>query len=75
MNKKGKYKNVLDHGFEIWLDIVLNDQQKDVISQIDDSALEATQITNLKVELLNNKENIKLESLAYFKNLRWLGII
>jgi exodeoxyribonuclease-5 len=36
MNKKGKYKNVLDHGFEIWLDIVLNDQQKDVISQIDD---------------------------------------
>ena len=41
------------------------------ISQIDDSALEATQIANLKVELLNNKENIKLESLAYFKNLGW----
>ena len=36
MSKKGKYKNVLDHGFEIWLDIVLNDQQKDVIAQIDD---------------------------------------
>ncbi len=36
MNRKGKYKNVLDHGFEIWLDIVLNEQQKDVISQIDD---------------------------------------
>ena len=36
MSKKGKYKNVLDHGFEIWLDIVLNEQQKDVISQIDD---------------------------------------
>ena len=36
MSKKAKYKNVLDHGFEIWLDIVLNDQQKDVIAQIDD---------------------------------------
>lgn len=36
MSKKGKYKNVLDHGYEIWLDIVLNEQQKDVISQIDD---------------------------------------
>jgi len=36
MSKRGKYKNVLDHGFEIWLDIVLNDQQKDVIAQIDD---------------------------------------
>ena len=36
MSKKGKYKNVLDHGFEIWLDFVLNDQQKNVIAQIDD---------------------------------------
>ena len=36
MSKKGKYKNVLDHGFEIWLDIVLNDQQKEVLKQIDD---------------------------------------
>ena len=36
MSKKGKYKNVLDHGFEIWLDFVLNEQQKDVIAQIDD---------------------------------------
>ena len=36
MSKKGKYKNVLDHGYEIWLDIVLNDQQKEVLKQIDD---------------------------------------
>ena len=36
MNKKGKYKNVLDNGFEIWLDFVLNEQQKEVIKQIDD---------------------------------------
>ena len=36
MSKKGKYKNVLDHGYEIWLDFVLNDQQKEVIKQIDD---------------------------------------
>ena len=31
MSKKGKYKNVLDNGFEIWLDFVLNEQQKEVI--------------------------------------------
>lgn len=36
MNNKGKYKNVLDNGFEIWLDFVLNDQQKEVIKQIND---------------------------------------
>ena len=36
MNKKGEYKNVLDNGFEIWLDFVLNKQQKEVIKQIDD---------------------------------------
>lgn len=36
MSKKGKYKNVLDHGYEIWLDIVLNEQQKEVLKQIDD---------------------------------------
>jgi len=36
MSKKGKYKNVLDNGYEIWLDFVLNDQQKEVIKQIDD---------------------------------------
>ena len=36
MSKKGKYKNVLDNGYEIWLDFVLNDQQKDVIKQIDE---------------------------------------
>ena len=36
MSKKGKYTNVLAHGFEIWLDIVLNDQQKEVLKQIDD---------------------------------------
>ena len=36
MNKKGKYKNVLDNGFEIWLDFVLNAQQKEVIKQIND---------------------------------------
>lgn len=36
MSKRGKYKNVLDHGFEIWLDFVLNEQQKNVIAQIDD---------------------------------------
>ena len=36
MNKKGKYKNILDHGYEIWLPFVLNSQQKEVIKQIDD---------------------------------------
>jgi exodeoxyribonuclease-5 len=36
MSKKKKYRNVLDHGYEIWLDFVLNDQQKEVIKQIDD---------------------------------------
>ena len=36
MSKKGKYKNVLDHDYEIWLDFVLNDQQKEVIKQIND---------------------------------------
>lgn len=36
MSKKGKYKNVLDNGYEIWLDFVLNDQQKEVIKQIND---------------------------------------
>ena len=36
MNKKGKYKNVLDNGFEIWLDFVQNTQQKEVIKQIND---------------------------------------
>ena len=36
MNNKGKYKNVLDNGFEIWLDFVLNKQQKEVIKQIND---------------------------------------
>ena len=36
MNKKGEYKNVLDNGFKIWLDFVLNKQQKEVIKQIDD---------------------------------------
>ena len=35
-NKKGKYKNILDNGYEIWLDFVLNNQQKEVIKQIND---------------------------------------
>ena len=34
--KKGKYKNVLDNGYEIWLDFVLNSQQKEVLKQIND---------------------------------------
>ena len=33
---KGKYKNVLDNGYYVWLDFVLNDQQKEVIKQIND---------------------------------------
>ena len=33
---KGKYKNVLDNGYCVWLDFVLNDQQKEVIKQIND---------------------------------------
>ena len=33
---KGKYKNELDHGYSIWLDFVLNNEQKEVLKQIDD---------------------------------------
>ena len=36
MIKKGKYENILDHGYTVWLDFLLNDQQKDVIRQIND---------------------------------------
>lgn len=35
MNRKGKYKNILPDGYEIWMDIQLNEQQKDVLVQID----------------------------------------
>lgn len=33
---KGKFKNVLDNGYYVWLDIILNSQQKEVIKQIND---------------------------------------
>ena len=33
---KGKYKNELDNGYNIWLNFVLNDEQKEVIKQIND---------------------------------------
>lgn len=36
MIKKGKYENILDNGCTVWLDILLNDQQKDAIKQIND---------------------------------------
>lgn len=35
MNKKGTYKNVLDHGYVAWLPFILNSQQKKVLEQID----------------------------------------
>ena len=34
--KKVKYKNELDHGYSVWLDFVLNAQQKEVLKQIND---------------------------------------
>ena len=36
MIKRGKYENILDNGCRVWLDIILNDQQKDAIKQIND---------------------------------------
>ena len=33
---KGKYKNELDNGYSIWLNFVLNNEQKEVIKQIND---------------------------------------
>ena len=33
---KGKYRNQLDHGAYVWLDVILNDQQLDAVRQIDD---------------------------------------
>lgn len=36
MIKRGKYENILDNGCTVWLDIILNDQQKDAIKQIND---------------------------------------